>query len=321
MKPRGLLLLGIIAVVFAAGCTSQTGQITQDTNQPICNPPYIVKGYDCCLDENSNKICDSDEKAKSDETNNLKQEKFVVSNIIDGDTVQLSNGETIRLLGINTPEMGQQYYEESKNRLKELIEGKTVTLEKDADDKDQYGRLLRFIFLDDENINIELVREGLAAAYIIPPNVKYETELREAENEAKDLEIGIWTSPTPGENVCDDRCIGISYFHWNAEGDDCYNLNDEYVTFKNSCPYHCDMTNWTVKDESSRNLYVFPTFVLEGEKTVTLYTGCGTNTNAQLYWCNNGYSCNSVWNNNGDTLYLRDSEGNFILDYNYSGFQ
>jgi len=113
----------------------------------------------------------------------------------------------------------------------------------------------------------------------------------------------------------------ISSFHWNAEGNDCYNLNDEYVILKNDCLYSCDLTRWTVKDESARNPYVFPSFVLASRDTVTLYTGCGTNTNTKLYWCSSGYSCNAIWNNKGgDTLYLRNSNGELVLASSYSGY-
>jgi len=312
----GILILAVVIVTFISGCIRQ---------EVTCNPPYIKVGTSCCLDQNNNSICDKDEKPiiQTPITGKIVEKTTaVISEVIDGDTVKLQNGKTVRLLGINTPEKGQPYYEESTSRLRELIEGKEVILEKDVDDKDQYGRLLRYIFLNSENINVKLVREGLATVYIISPNVKYKTELRKAENEAKNSKINIWKPPKPeGEkNICDNRCIGISYFHWNAEGNDCENLNDEYVIFKNTCPYSCNLTGWTVKDESSRDLYVFPTFILESGAMVTLYTGCGTNTATSLYWCSSGHSCNAIWNNKGDTLYLRNSKGELVLTYSYIGY-
>ena len=103
-------------------------------------------------------------------------------------------------------------------------------------------------------------------------------------------------------------------------GNDCYNLNDEYVAFKNSCPYSCELTSWTVKDDSSRKPYVFPDFVLERGTKVKLYTGCGTNIETELFWCSSGYGCNAVWNNDGDTLYLRNSDGELVLSHHYSGY-
>ena len=317
----GILILAVVIVIFISGCIKQ---------EVSCNPPYIKLGTSCCLDQNNNSICDKDETIplqtqQSTTITNRTTEKItaVISKIIDGDTIKLENGETVRLLGINTPEKGQPYYEESTNRLRELIEGKEVILESDIDDKGQYGRLLRYIFLNGENINVKLVEEGLATVYIISPNMKYETELKNAENKAKKLKLNIWKPPEQQEekNICDNRCIGISYFHWNAAGNDCENLNDEYVIFKNSCSYSCDLTGWTVKDESSRDPYVFPSFILESGATVTLYTGCGTNTATSLYWCSSGYSCNAIWNNKGgDTLYLRNSNEELVLTYSYIGY-
>ncbi|MEM3478081.1 MAG: thermonuclease family protein [Archaeoglobaceae archaeon] len=240
------------------------------------------------------------------------EEKLYVSRVIDGDTFELSNGDRVRLIGINAPEKGQKFYEKAKNRLKELIEGKEVVLERDVEDRDQYGRLLRYVFVNNTFVNLILVQEGLARTYFVGENRKYEKELLEAEKLAKSLQLGIWKKA----EGCGD-CIGIAYFKWNAEGDDCVNLNDEYVVFVNNCPYSCELTNWTVSDESSRKPFVFPEFVLESGGKVTLYTGCGINTKQSLYWCSTGYECNAIWNNEGDTLYLRDSAGNLVLVYAY----
>jgi len=246
----------------------------------------------------------------------LETTSAIVSKIIDGDTIKLQNGERVRLLGINTPEKGQPYYEEATNRLKELIEGKTVTLEKDVDDKDQYARLLRYIYIGDTFVNLEMVREGYANVYIISPNTKYSSELEKAEEEAKIAKKGIWQPSEGGLS----KCIGILYFQWNAEGNDCYNLNDEYVTFKNTCTQSIDMTSWTVKDEAN-HIYTFPDFNLAGGTTVMLYTGNGIDTTAELYWNSSGHQCNAIWNNDGDTLYLRDVTGNLVISYSYGGFE
>jgi micrococcal nuclease len=334
MNYVSLLAILSVAIVFVSGCT-QTGQVTslpktgqeQQTQQVTCNKPYILVGTSCCLDQNDNSICDKDETIpeSTPPQQSAQQETMpdkvnaMVSRVIDGDTIELQGNIEVRLLGINTLEEGQPYYQESTNRLKELVEGKIVVLESDVQDKDQYGRLLRYVFIDGVFANLQMLKEGYATVYIIRPNTKYEASLRNAENEAKALELNIWKQPA-GENICDDRCIGVSYLKWNAEGSDCDNLNGEYVTFINSCFYPCDLTSWTVKDESSRDPYVFPVFVLESEKTISLYTGCGTNTETQLYWCASGYECNAIWNNDGDTLYMRNSKGELVLNYPYTGF-
>jgi len=117
------------------------------------------------------------------------------------------------------------------------------------------------------------------------------------------------------QEICDNNCISITNFHYNA-GNDCNNLNNEYVTFQNNCTYSCDLTNWNVSDASSHS-YRFPSFVLGNGDLFTLYTGNGTNTQTELYWNSKYTPCPAIWNNNGDTLYLRNSTGNIIITYTY----
>ena len=125
------------------------------------------------------------------------------------------------------------------------------------------------------------------------------------------------------ENKCNSACIVIPplSFHCDAKGDDCNNLNDEYVTFKNNCTINCDMSNWKVYDKSGGNNYTFQNFILPAKSNVTLHTGCGPNTYNKLYWCNHGRPCNAIWNNNGDALYLKNSLGEMIINCTYSKCQ
>ncbi len=288
----------------------------------VCDKPYMRFGKDCCLDQNNNKICDMHETTSSDISKTSttlivkSNVSVIVSRVIDGDTVEIASGERVRLLGMNTPELGQPYHDEAANRLKEFVEGKSVTLESDINEKDQYGRLLRYVYVDEKFVNAELVKEGYANVYILPPNTKHEAELRAAWKECRKIKIRLCGS---SPSYCDETCIGILNFNWNAEGNDCDNLNDEYVTFKNTCSYSCNLTKWTIKDEGN-NVYTFPEFTLGEVATLTLYTGCGTNTGTKVYWCNSGKECNSIWNNDGDTLYLRNANGELVIDYNYKGF-
>jgi hypothetical protein len=76
------------------------------------------------------------------------------------------------------------------------------------------------------------------------------------------------------------------------------------------------MTGWTIRDESSK-VYLFPDFILNNASTVTIYTGCGTNSDTELYWCNSGQQCNAIWNNDDDTFILRNENNTLILTYTY----
>jgi hypothetical protein len=112
-------------------------------------------------------------------------------------------------------------------------------------------------------------------------------------------------------------CITLAEFNYDA-GNDCINLNREYVAFRNDCPGACDLTGWTVRDKiEARPAYVFPATATDSGATITLRTGCGTDTVNDVYWCSTGYPCNAVWNNDGDTLFLRDAAGFLALEYSY----
>src|SRR3989344_2921655 len=72
---------------------------------------------------------------------------FPVARVIDGDTFELSDGDVVRMLGIDAPEEGECFYEESKEALSRLVEGKKVELRKDVTDADDFGRILRYAIL------------------------------------------------------------------------------------------------------------------------------------------------------------------------------
>lgn len=122
------------------------------------------------------------------EKQNQPETKFV-SKIIDGDTA-IIEGESIRLLGIDADERGNPCYKEAKLRLEQLILEQQVILESDNEDRDQYNRLLRFIFLNSTNINLKLVQEGLAISRFSGENKKYKQEIIQAELNARDSKIG-----------------------------------------------------------------------------------------------------------------------------------
>lgn len=116
------------------------------------------------------------------------ENRVFVTKIIDGDTI-LAEGEHIRLLGIDADEKGYKCYKEAKIRLENWILNKEVFLEKDITEKDQYGRLLRYVIFNGENINIKLVKEGLAVARFYNDR-KYKEEILDAETNSRNNKIG-----------------------------------------------------------------------------------------------------------------------------------
>ena len=234
------------------------------------------------------------------------QERALVIRVIDGDTVELENEERVRLLGIDTPERGQVLFDEASDFLKERIEKKEVILKKDVTDKDKYDRLLRYIYIRDTFVNLELVKAGLAKVLIYPPDEEYQEILLQAEALAREKNLGVWQH--------DDSkfCFAIFYLHYNAAGNDNNNLNDEFVKFRNACKHTISLNNWVLRDRVNKT-YTFPDIELAGKELLTLHTGSGQDNETDIYWNNN----RAIWNNNGDSLKAWNSDGELMLDYTY----
>jgi micrococcal nuclease len=118
--------------------------------------------------------------------------QYLVSDIVDGDTFKTNDGRTVRLIGINAPEIGEPCSIEAKDKLKELIYRKEIRLESDAGNKDKYGRLLRYVYADDLFVNSEMIRLGLAKTEEVEPNDKYSKSFLELENTARKAGRCMW---------------------------------------------------------------------------------------------------------------------------------
>ncbi len=133
---------------------------------------------------------------------------YQVTKVTDGDTIHVDmNGtnETIRLIGINTPETVdprtpvQCFGKEASARMKELVAGKIVRLEYDDTQslRDVYNRLLAYVYLEDgEMINRKMVAEGYAYEYTYMTPYKYQKEFRDLQNLARTSGRGLWSKDT-----------------------------------------------------------------------------------------------------------------------------
>ena len=115
-----------------------------------------------------------------------------VIKVIDGDTIVIEGGNYVRYIGIDSPEKNETYYTEAIQVNKKMVEGKRVRLQKDISDKDKYGRMLRYVYIDDVLINAEMVRLGYARAEAYPPDTNYQVYLEAMEQEAIRTKVGLW---------------------------------------------------------------------------------------------------------------------------------
>ena len=124
---------------------------------------------------------------------------FYVKRVVDGDTIVLANNERVRYIGINTPEtkhpkkpvewMGKEASEFNRK----LVEHKFASLEFDVEVRDKYGRLLAYVYVGDTFVNAELLKEGYAQVFTVPPNVKYVDFFLELQKYARDNKKGLWS--------------------------------------------------------------------------------------------------------------------------------
>lgn len=135
----------------------------------------------------------------------LEEHEAEIVRVVDGDTVVVKTNEgveeRVRLLLIDTPESvhpnkGKELFgEEASDYAKEILqEGDVVTLEVGNPDRDRYGRLLAYIWVDDMNFNQHMIEKGYArVGYVYEPNTKYLDEFELAEREAQKKKENIWS--------------------------------------------------------------------------------------------------------------------------------
>jgi len=232
-------------------------------------------------------------------------EYAVVTRIIDGDTLELEDGEKVRLLGINTPEKGDKYYNEAKELLENLTLNKTVRLEFGKKKYDLYDRTLAYIFLEDTLegdvfVNVKIVEQGFANLYFPESQKLHYAKFFEA-----------WESCLEkNQNICEKsslkcaKCVELKQLDYNSQK----------IILKNICNFSCNLDDWEIKDEG-RKTFVFDDFFLNPYSEASIVVGNETDTQNPntLYWEKETY----VWTESGDSLFLRDSAGKLVLWESY----
>ena len=180
-----VVLLLVVASLLASGCitnnTSNTNQTPSATTLPQ-NLPILSTGFEFpCINATPNRTSVG-----------------IVTKVVDGDTIHVTINGTdykVRYIGINTPEdttKKEPRGPEATERDKELVAGKQVLLIKDVSETDKFGRLLRYVFIDNVFVNYELVREGYAEAKAYPPDISCKQTFYNAQLLAQQEHRGLW---------------------------------------------------------------------------------------------------------------------------------
>ncbi len=217
-----------------------------------------------------------------------------VERVIDGDTIEIENKTSVRLLGINSPEKGELYYNEAKEFLNKQVLNKTIKLEFGKDKYDMYQRILAYVYDNNQNVNLEIVRNGLANYYFPSGKDRHYNEFKQAWEDCIKENKNLCEK---SENKCSD-CIELKEFDYN----------EQEIILYNKCNYDCELSSWTIKDEG-RKKFVFPEFILEKNRDVIIIVSNKTNTDKILFWQGENY----IWTKTGDTLFLREDSGKLIL--------
>lgn len=225
-NPKIPRIITIVGILLAIGWFSFTGDELEVTNEPK-GPTEKVANVSVTDDKKeeekkAKKVVAVEQEAEQAKQDVIEKEKetaaslglvaVTVSRVVDGDTIELSDGSKVRLIGVNTPESTtrhEDYGKEASNYTKSKLDGKQVWVQKDISETDRYDRLLRLIWLaiptdvmnEDEirtkMFNADLVLNGYAEPSTYTPDVKYSDFFVKFAREAREKNTGLWAF---GEN-------------------------------------------------------------------------------------------------------------------------
>lgn len=191
---RKVFLLGSLLIFLGVVVLVRSEKLPQPSNQKIVTPTPQLKSETTSEVKGEEDPLASFDSEPDSRSSGL--EEFLVTKVIDGDTVVIEGGEVVRYIGIDTPEISQGnecFAKEASDKNKELVLGKMVRLEKDVSERDRYGRLLRYVWIGETFVNDYLVRQGYATAVSYPPDIKYQELFRQAEKETREGSKGLWS--------------------------------------------------------------------------------------------------------------------------------
>jgi len=244
-------------------------------------------------------------------------DEIEVVRVFDGDSlvVTLADGAEaeVRLLGINAPEGSECHGDAARQTLEQLLDSGSLTMVADAEDTDQYDRLLRYLYVDGLNVNLAMIANG--DAIVLQGDHSFDPEFTSIADSAADAQIGMWAPDVCGTEPPPDS-IDIVDYVYDPAGRDEDDLNGEWTAIANNGTRSVDLSGWILRDESTQNRYRFPAgFSLAPANEALVHSGCGSDTSTDLYWC----ATDPVWSNGGDTAILQLPSGVVVSRVRYPG--
>ncbi len=266
------------------------------------------------------------------------EETFLVKKVIDGDTILLENGKEVRYIGIDAPEFPNGCFaKQATEKNKELVEGKKVKLVKDISETDEYGRLLRYVYIGNLFVNEYLVRNGYAYNWSYGLDTRYKEKFAEAEQEAKNNRRGLWgdvchpvsagPSKTGGggssggskqQSLSEEQPkeippieygeVIINEIAWMGTQAD---HNDEWIELYNTTSRSIDLTNSVLEAEDGS-----PKIVLTGIIPAAGYYLLERSDDQVISNITANQIYTGALEDAGENLYLKDSRGNMIDEVN-----
>jgi len=241
-------------------------------------------------------------RASADEFGRVKQ-------VYDGDTVLLEDGRRVRYLGINAPEFREPFYLKAKRFNESLVLGREIRPESDVERADAYDRLLAYVYVTNQMVNAELVRQGLAHAFFVGPGRKHNALFLRLQNEARQRRLGIWSVRGRPKD------LKITSVRLRDPVDP--DPHTPYVRIANLSNDAIRLAGHVLSNESGSR-FVFPDVVVEPGYTVLVVSTSGpdgADSRGQLvvHWPGQA----AVWDPSEDTAFLLDPAGTVVDTFPY----
>jgi len=257
----------------------------------------------------------------------LSEEHAEITAVLDGDTIDVridgqSEDSRIRIVGIQAMEIDHTdssdlndcFADEATQRLTEITGGvgaQVILRAKNPDQRDRFGRLPRHVFVKDGDKEIDVSKQMLEEGLVLPMEYYDEDTYAEAyfqvAQEARRAQIGLWSPTNHCQTSADSEDVNFEIVvHYDANGDDYDNLEDEWVKIKNHSGRSVDLSHWWLRD-SALHFFRFPASTVIGDdEELIIRGGTGTSTADELFWGNS----EPIFSNSKDGIYLQD-----YLDY------